>query len=151
MFKGNNGVHRATSRVTQRSRYGNLLARQLYMPERRGVLSNDYEKYKNTVLLVRNIILCIISETGGLFMLAIRLMQLFSENRSDFTKLAGILGLYFQIRDDYMNLVSKDVRFIVLLHFTSWKTKTYIISCVLSLRRHTIHSFISRFVSSSQL
>lgn len=49
-------------------------------------------------------------ETGGLFMLAIRLMQLFSQNKSDFTTLAGILGLYFQIRDDYINLHSKDVR-----------------------------------------
>uniref|UniRef100_A0A1B6KW37 Geranylgeranyl pyrophosphate synthase n=1 Tax=Graphocephala atropunctata TaxID=36148 RepID=A0A1B6KW37_9HEMI len=45
-----------------------------------------------------------IRKTGGLFMLAIRLMQLFSENTSDFTKLTGILGLYFQIRDDYCNL-----------------------------------------------
>lgn len=45
-----------------------------------------------------------IRKTGGLFMLAIRLMKLFSENKSDFTKLTGILGLYFQIRDDYCNL-----------------------------------------------
>ncbi|XP_025832654.1 geranylgeranyl pyrophosphate synthase [Agrilus planipennis] len=47
-------------------------------------------------------------KTGGLFMLAIRLMQLFSHNKEDFTKLAGILGLYFQIKDDYLNLCSKD-------------------------------------------
>ncbi|XP_038222905.1 geranylgeranyl pyrophosphate synthase [Zerene cesonia] len=45
-----------------------------------------------------------IKKTGGLFMLAIRLMQLFSDNKSDFSKLASILGLYFQIRDDYCNL-----------------------------------------------
>lgn len=45
-------------------------------------------------------------------MLAIRLMQLFSQNKSDFTRLAGILGLYFQIRDDYINLHSKDVKFL---------------------------------------
>lgn len=56
------------------------------------------------------IIFYLFVETGGLFMLAIRLMQLFSQNKSDFTKLAGILGLYFQIRDDYINLHSKDVR-----------------------------------------
>lgn len=37
-------------------------------------------------------------------MMAIRLMQLFSDNKEDFTKLAGILGLYFQIQDDYINL-----------------------------------------------
>ncbi|KAI4459555.1 geranylgeranyl pyrophosphate synthase [Holotrichia oblita] len=47
-------------------------------------------------------------KTGGLFMLAIRLMQLFSENRSDFSKLTGILGLFFQIRDDFLNLCSED-------------------------------------------
>ncbi|KAL0281400.1 UNVERIFIED_CONTAM: hypothetical protein PYX00_002397 [Menopon gallinae] len=47
-------------------------------------------------------------KTGGLFMLAIRLMQLFSNNQDDFTKLAGILGLYFQIRDDYCNLCMQE-------------------------------------------
>uniref|UniRef100_T1DSZ4 Geranylgeranyl diphosphate synthase-like protein n=1 Tax=Dendroctonus frontalis TaxID=77161 RepID=T1DSZ4_DENFR len=46
-------------------------------------------------------------KTGGLFMLAIRLMQLFSKNKNDFSKISAILGLYFQIRDDYLNLVSK--------------------------------------------
>ncbi|XP_014229716.1 geranylgeranyl pyrophosphate synthase [Trichogramma pretiosum] len=45
-----------------------------------------------------------IRKTGGLFNLAVRLMQLFSPNKEDFTPLAGILGLYFQIRDDYCNL-----------------------------------------------
>uniref|UniRef100_A0A0K8VZR0 Geranylgeranyl pyrophosphate synthase n=1 Tax=Bactrocera latifrons TaxID=174628 RepID=A0A0K8VZR0_BACLA len=49
-----------------------------------------------------------IRKTGGLFMLAIRLMQLFSENKEDFTKLTAILGLYFQIRDDYCNLSLKE-------------------------------------------
>lgn len=48
-------------------------------------------------------------KTGGLFMLAIRLMQLFSENKADFTKLTGILGLYFQIRDDYCNLCLQEL------------------------------------------
>lgn len=42
-------------------------------------------------------------------MLAIRLMQLFSANKEDFTKLTAILGLYFQIRDDYCNLSLKEV------------------------------------------
>lgn len=51
-----------------------------------------------------------IRKTGGLFMLAIRLMQLFSTNQSDdFSKLTAILGLYFQIRDDYCNLICKEV------------------------------------------
>lgn len=42
-------------------------------------------------------------------MLAIRLMQLFSTNKEDFSKLTGILGLYFQIRDDYCNLCLQEV------------------------------------------
>lgn len=42
-------------------------------------------------------------------MLAIRLMRLFSESEEDFTKLTGILGLYFQIRDDYCNLCLQEV------------------------------------------
>jgi len=49
-----------------------------------------------------------IRKTGGLFGLAIRLMQLFSDSQKDYTKLTGILGLYFQIRDDYANLCMKE-------------------------------------------
>ncbi|XP_073839388.1 geranylgeranyl pyrophosphate synthase quemao isoform X2 [Musca autumnalis] len=49
-----------------------------------------------------------VRKTGGLFMLAIRLMQLFSDNKEDFSKLTAILGLYFQIRDDYCNLSLKE-------------------------------------------
>lgn len=49
-----------------------------------------------------------IKKTGGLFDLAIRLMQLFSDSQKDYTKLTGILGLYFQIRDDYANLCMKE-------------------------------------------
>ena len=37
-------------------------------------------------------------KTGGLFNLAVRLMQLFSDSTEDFTKLTRLLGLYFQIR-----------------------------------------------------
>ncbi|GAB1606256.1 geranylgeranyl pyrophosphate synthase-like isoform X3 [Argonauta hians] len=46
----------------------------------------------------------VIRKTGGLFGMAVRLMQIFSSNRSDFTTLLELLGLYFQIRDDYCNM-----------------------------------------------
>ncbi|XP_031559006.1 geranylgeranyl pyrophosphate synthase-like [Actinia tenebrosa] len=49
-------------------------------------------------------------KTGGLFRVAVRLMQLFSENKSDFLPLLDTLGLYFQIRDDYANLLSEEYR-----------------------------------------
>eukprot|EP01137_Pigoraptor_chileana_P031974 Opistho-2@1620 len=47
-------------------------------------------------------------KTGGLFRLAVKLMQIFSENRSDFNPILDALGLYFQIRDDYANLQSAE-------------------------------------------
>ncbi|KAM0725240.1 Terpene synthase [Formica fusca] len=45
-----------------------------------------------------------IRKTGGLFNLAVRLMKLFSIYEEDLSSLIAILGLYFQIRDDYCNL-----------------------------------------------
>ena len=49
-------------------------------------------------------------KTGGLFGLGVRLMQLFSEKEpaADLKPLLDNLGLYFQIRDDYANLCSKE-------------------------------------------
>lgn len=51
----------------------------------------------------------LVAETGGLFGLAVKLMQLFSDNKMDMSPLMAILGLYFQIRDDYANLHMKEV------------------------------------------
>ncbi|XP_072354606.1 geranylgeranyl pyrophosphate synthase isoform X1 [Scyliorhinus torazame] len=50
----------------------------------------------------------VLKKTGGLFGLAVGLMQLFSENKSDLKPLLDTLGLLFQIRDDYGNLLSSD-------------------------------------------
>jgi len=47
-------------------------------------------------------------KTGGLFRLAVDLMQLFSQNTSDYSPLLDALGLFFQIRDDYANLKSEE-------------------------------------------
>eukprot|EP00462_Mataza_sp_D1_P021937 CAMPEP_0175145210 /NCGR_PEP_ID=MMETSP0087-20121206/14620_1 /TAXON_ID=136419 /ORGANISM="Unknown Unknown, Strain D1" /LENGTH=361 /DNA_ID=CAMNT_0016429883 /DNA_START=17 /DNA_END=1102 /DNA_ORIENTATION=+ len=46
----------------------------------------------------------VIDKTGGVFRLAIHLMQCFSENKTNYVKLANQLGLFFQIRDDFANL-----------------------------------------------
>jgi geranylgeranyl diphosphate synthase type 3 len=45
-------------------------------------------------------------KTGGLFRLAVGLMSCFSERHvaSDFTPLLNMLSLYFQIRDDFLNV-----------------------------------------------
>ncbi|KAK8138785.1 farnesyltranstransferase (al-3) [Apiospora sp. TS-2023a] len=46
------------------------------------------------------------NKTGGLFRLSIKLMQAESPTSFDCTELVNLLGLIFQIRDDYMNLDS---------------------------------------------
>lgn len=46
------------------------------------------------------------NKTGGLFRLAIKLMQAESRSLIDCVELVNLMGLIFQIRDDYMNLSS---------------------------------------------
>ncbi|TKW49120.1 Geranylgeranyl pyrophosphate synthase [Colletotrichum tanaceti] len=46
------------------------------------------------------------NKTGGLFRLAVRLMQLASESDRDYVPLVNVMGLIFQVRDDYLNLQS---------------------------------------------
>ena len=50
------------------------------------------------------------TETGALFTLGIRLLQLFSEYKADITKLTENLGLYYQIWNDYRGLFLQEVR-----------------------------------------
>ncbi|XP_043931717.1 geranylgeranyl pyrophosphate synthase isoform X3 [Protopterus annectens] len=50
----------------------------------------------------------VLQKTGGLFGLAVGLMQLFSDYKKDLKPLLNTLGLFFQIRDDYANLHSKE-------------------------------------------
>lgn len=52
----------------------------------------------------------VVDKTGGLFRLAVGLMQAFAtENKStDFAPLVNNLALYFQIRDDYINLADEE-------------------------------------------
>ncbi|XP_044865319.1 geranylgeranyl pyrophosphate synthase isoform X5 [Mauremys mutica] len=50
----------------------------------------------------------VLQKTGGLFGLAVGLMQLFSNYKRDLKPLLNTLGLFFQIRDDYANLHSKE-------------------------------------------
>eukprot|EP00644_Phytophthora_capsici_P007399 jgi/Phyca11/506694/fgenesh2_kg.PHYCAscaffold_21_\ len=47
------------------------------------------------------------NKTGGLFRLAVGLMQAFSDCTLDFTPLVNALAVYFQIRDDYVNLLDE--------------------------------------------
>ncbi|ORY98923.1 geranylgeranyl pyrophosphate synthase [Syncephalastrum racemosum] len=48
------------------------------------------------------------NKTSGLFRLAVRLMQAASASEVDYTHLVNIIGVHFQVRDDYMNLQSQD-------------------------------------------
>ncbi|CDO53191.1 similar to Saccharomyces cerevisiae YPL069C BTS1 Geranylgeranyl diphosphate synthase [Geotrichum candidum] len=47
------------------------------------------------------------NKTGGLYRLAVRLMQSVSSVEIDLTSLANVFGIIYQIQDDYLNLQSK--------------------------------------------
>jgi hypothetical protein len=49
------------------------------------------------------------SETGGITFIEVALMQLLSDNKTDFTKLNSILALYMQIWNDYNSLCLQEV------------------------------------------
>ncbi|RDW81973.1 geranylgeranyl pyrophosphate synthase-like protein [Coleophoma cylindrospora] len=48
------------------------------------------------------------NKTGGLFRLAVKLMQAESKKSIDCVPLVNLIGIIFQIRDDYMNLSSSE-------------------------------------------
>lgn len=50
----------------------------------------------------------VMQKTGGLFRLAVGIMQVFCPEQHDFAHLLDQLGLLFQIRDDYANLCSSE-------------------------------------------
>ncbi|XP_045501205.1 geranylgeranyl pyrophosphate synthase-like [Colias croceus] len=47
-------------------------------------------------------------KTGGMFNLACQLMQMFSDNKTDYSDFAKTLGMYFQLRDDYCNIIQPE-------------------------------------------
>ena len=49
------------------------------------------------------------NKTGGLLRLAVGLMQSCCPSDKDYSKLVNLLGIHFQIRDDFMNLQSDQV------------------------------------------
>ncbi|KJH52737.1 hypothetical protein DICVIV_01081 [Dictyocaulus viviparus] len=51
----------------------------------------------------------VVQKTGGLFFLAVKLIELFSARTYDFSNLLRQISIYFQIRDDYLNLMSEDI------------------------------------------
>lgn len=52
--------------------------------------------------------LMVMRKTGALFLIAARLLSLYSDFKGNLTRLITILGIYFQIRDDYCSLCHLD-------------------------------------------
>ena len=48
----------------------------------------------------------VLDKTGGLFRLAVKLMLCFSDRTQDYVPLVNMMGIYFQVRDDLINLAS---------------------------------------------
>ncbi|CAI2180418.1 2484_t:CDS:2 [Funneliformis geosporum] len=47
------------------------------------------------------------NKTGGLLRLAVKLMQEASSSNEDYIELVNLVGIHFQVRDDYMNMQSQ--------------------------------------------
>jgi geranylgeranyl diphosphate synthase type 3 len=68
----------------------------------------DYLLHSNKELPSIEDYLCMVkNKTGGLFRLSIKLLNLFSTDHENLIPVANLLGIIYQIRDDYMNLVSE--------------------------------------------
>ena len=52
-------------------------------------------------------------ESGGIFLMCVGLLQLFSEDRRELSQLISRISVFFQIRDDYENLMSDEVRQVI--------------------------------------
>lgn len=76
----------------------------------RGQGDDIYTRDSTTVPTESQYISMVVDKTGGLFRLAVGLMQAFaSQNKdADFVPLVNNLGLYFQIRDDLINLADEE-------------------------------------------
>ena len=61
------------------------------------------------VIFYQNIKYMFLTEKAVTIMFGVQMMQLFSENKTDFTKMAGMFGRYFEIRDDYCKLCLQEV------------------------------------------
>jgi hypothetical protein len=81
-------------------------------------------RFYNDMLSYQNIKCLVLTIMGSEFMFGMQLMQLFSENKADFTKLLVILGHCFHIRDDYCNLWLQEVI------YDLWFLDSWVCSCV---------------------
>lgn len=79
-------------------------------------------------------------------MLAIRLLQLFSDDRHDLKKLVSLLGLFFQIRDDYANLMLAEVSLSFKIHLYRLWIYTNIISIAVLREQEFLRRFNGRQV-----
>jgi hypothetical protein len=61
------------------------------------------------VIVAFNLLRVSVVEKGSNYQIAVQLMQLFSTNTCDFTKLTDILAQFFQIYEDYIHLCTKEV------------------------------------------
>ena len=70
-----------------------------------------YWKFQKTCPTAREYLIMVDNKTGGFFRMALRLMEIESDAEScpDLIYLVTLIGRYYQIRDDYMNLTSEEV------------------------------------------
>eukprot|EP01089_Gocevia_fonbrunei_P019924 TRINITY_DN7213_c0_g1_i1.p1 TRINITY_DN7213_c0_g1~~TRINITY_DN7213_c0_g1_i1.p1 ORF type:complete len:319 (+),score=49.56 TRINITY_DN7213_c0_g1_i1:119-1075(+) len=89
---------------------GNLKATQVFLEEminlHHGQGYDIFWRDHQTCPTEQEYKLMVLDKTGGLFRLAVKLMQCFTTITTDYIPLVNQLALFFQIRDDYVNLQS---------------------------------------------
>eukprot|EP01094_Clydonella_sp_ATCC50884_P028286 TRINITY_DN843_c0_g1_i4.p2 TRINITY_DN843_c0_g1~~TRINITY_DN843_c0_g1_i4.p2 ORF type:complete len:356 (-),score=108.10 TRINITY_DN843_c0_g1_i4:1190-2161(-) len=94
------------------TKLGNAEATQAFLEEmvrlHHGQGYDIFWRDNNTCPSEEDYIRMVIDKTGGLFRLGVRMLQAFSVNKTDYVPLVNNMGLFFQIRDDYMNLKSEE-------------------------------------------
>jgi geranylgeranyl pyrophosphate synthase len=71
-----------------------------------------YWKFHKTCPTTSEYLTMVDNKTGGFFRMALRIMEIESGATPcpDLTHLVTLMGRYYQIRDDYLNLTSDEVR-----------------------------------------
>eukprot|EP00956_Cyclotella_meneghiniana_P016288 scaffold25630_cov78-Cyclotella_meneghiniana.AAC.14 len=89
---------------------GNEVALKEMLNLHRGQGHDIYSRDSSIIPTESEYISMVIDKTGGLFRLAVGLMQAFATHHqhTDFVPLVNNLGLYFQIRDDLINLADEE-------------------------------------------
>lgn len=104
--------------------------------------------------LVQDYLLMVKDKTGGLFRLSIKLLALFSKRETtDLIPIANLLGIIYQVRDDYLNLTSSKyshMKGVVGEDLVEGKLSLPILHCLQLSDNSPVHELLYNTLSSEE-